>query len=146
MNIYIAADHGGLDLCDFLVDSLEHKGFSVHNTTAGQSDPTDDYPTMTKDAIQKVQNDPSSRGILICRNGVGVTIFANRFKGIRAGLSWNPDHAASHRLDDNTNILTLPADYISKEDALKIALTWLETDFSQDERHKRRIKLIEELA
>jgi len=84
-------------------------------------------------------------GVLICANGVGISIAANKFDGIRAALSWNPKHAASSRNDDGTNILVLPADYVTKEEALEILQTWLSTNFSGEDRHIRRIQKISEL-
>lgn len=77
--------------------------------------------------------------IIVCRNGVGVSVLANKFNGVRCALSWNPEHVKSARNDDNVNCLALPADYITKEVALQTALTFLETPFSNEERHKRRL-------
>jgi RpiB/LacA/LacB family sugar-phosphate isomerase len=90
--------------------------------------------------INKVLSAQGSMGILICKNGVGVCMMANKFKGIRAGLSWNIKHAVSSRNDDNTNILCLPADYIFEEEALKTVEAWLNTPFSKEERFSRRLK------
>ena len=81
-------------------------------------------------------------GILICANGVGMNISANKFKGVRASISWNSKHAATSRNDDKTNVLVLPSDFITKEEALEITQTWLSTDFSGEERHLRRIMKI----
>jgi len=150
MHIYLASDHGGFQLKNFLLDYLKGKDLPVEDMGPFDPNSTDDYPQITKLAITKVQESlgktPEDKAILICRNGVGVTIFANRHKGIRAGLSWGVAHAKSHRLDDDTNVLTLPADYIDNDLALEIVLAWLSTDFLQEERHIRRINQIEELS
>ena len=124
MKVYIASDHAGFKLKNFLINELQNSsrsgdggmsGYELINSGPKKYDSSDDYPLTTQGALKNVSADPASKGILICKNGVGVTIFANRFKNIRAGLSWTPEHAESHRLDDNTNVLTLPAEFISKE-------------------------------
>jgi ribose 5-phosphate isomerase B len=146
MKIYLTADHAGLNLKDYLVKSLEQEGKDVQDLGPAEHDPKDDYPITTKQAIQKVAENPDTRAIIICKNGVGVSIFANRFRGVRAGLSWNSEHAASHRKDDNTNVLALPAGYIPNKRALKIVKTWLNTEFQEEERHRRRLAQIEDLS
>ena len=146
MQIYISSDHGGFKLKNFLLTSLQNKGFSIEDTGPFELNPADNYPEITINAIKKVQENSNDRAILICRNGVGVTIFANRFTGVRAGLSWDKKHAASHRNDDDTNILCLPADYIDEETAVETTLTWLETVFSNEERHKNRLGQIEQFS
>ena len=80
----------------------------------------DDYPDFAKLVAEKIQENFENMGVLICANGVGMSIAANKFDGIRAALSWNPKHAASSRNDDGTNVLVLPADYVTKEEALEI--------------------------
>ncbi len=145
MKVHLSADHAGLDLKNFLLKALDKEGYDVIDEGPYSLDPKDDYPETTKETILKVKGE-DVRGILVCRNGVGVMIFANRFKGVRAGLSWNPKHAISHRTDDNTNILTLPSDYISKKSALKIAKAWLETEFHGEERHIRRLGQVEKYS
>lgn len=111
--------------------------------------PEDDYPDTIKGLMdtlsQKVQKYEATKevdtyAIIICRNGVGVSIMANKTKGVRCALSFSPEHAKSARQDDNANFLALPADYISKEVALQTALAFLETPFSNQERHVRRLK------
>ncbi len=84
--------------------------------------------------------------IVICKNGVGVSVLANKMEGVRCALSFNPEHAKSARQDDDANFLALPADYITKEAALQTALAFLETPFSNEERHTRRLKKLEEIA
>lgn len=140
--IFLASDHGGLDIKKELARFLEETGIPHEDLGPFTFDPDDDYPDFTDKLVKKMLETPDSRGVLICRNGVGVTIAANRNKGIRAGLSWNETHAASTRRDDDTNILTLPADYIKIHEALTIFKTWMDTPFSNAERHKRRLAKI----
>jgi len=115
------------------------RGYTIDDLGPDTYDPTDDYPDYAKkvaEAIASTQDDGT--GIVVCKNGVGVSVVANKFKDIRCALSWNPEHVKSARNDDNANILALPADYINKEVALQIALMFLETPCSMDDRHVRR--------
>lgn len=133
--IYITSDHGGLELKNYLVKSISEL-IDLGPTTL---DPEDDYPDFIPPLVDKVLDDKENMGIVICRNGVGVSMTANKFKGIRATLSFSTKHAESSRRDDNTNVLALPSDYISNEEALEIVKTWLTTPFSNKERHVRRV-------
>ncbi|HPD73868.1 MAG TPA: RpiB/LacA/LacB family sugar-phosphate isomerase [Patescibacteria group bacterium] len=143
--IYISSDHRGLELKKYLVESLVSVGLGIVDLGPKDSDPEDDYPDFAKLVAEKIQEDFENMGVLICANGVGISIAANKLDGIRAALSWNPKHAASSRNDDGTNVLVLPADYITKEEALEILHTWLSTNFSGEDRHIRRIQKIAEL-
>lgn len=91
----------------------------------------EEYQTLTEKSIT-----PS---ILICRNGVGVSTLANRLRGVRCALSWHPEHIKSARNDDDANCLAIPADHVTKELALETTLTFLQTPFSNEERHIRRL-------
>jgi len=143
--LYIASDHGGFHLKNYLIKFLAEKGIEITDMGAQAFDENDDYPDFVIPVVRKLQENPNDRAILICRNGVGVSVAANRFKGIRTGLSWNSVHAASSRADDDTNVLALGADYINAIDAEEIVLSWLNTSFSGSERHKRRLEKIEAL-
>lgn len=147
--IHIASDHGGFELKNYLVAKLTDLGYQVTDLGPKEYNPEDDYPDTIKGLMdtlsQKVQKYEATKevdtyAIIICRNGVGVSIMANKTKGVRCALSFSPEHAKSARQDDNANFLALPADYISKEVALQTALAFLETPFSNQERHVRRLK------
>ncbi len=140
--IFLSSDHGGLDIKKELARFLEETGIPHEDLGPFTLDPQDDYPDYTDKLVKKMLATPDSRGVLICKNGVGVTIAANRYKGIRAGLSWNEAHAASSRRDDDTNVLTLAADYTKIHEALTIFKSWMNTPFSNEERHKRRLAKI----
>lgn len=140
--IFIASDHGGFDLKNKIVKHFEekyHGAVSILDLGPSALNPEDDYPLYVKPVIEKVLEDPVNKGILICKNGVGVCMVANKAEGIRAGLSWNTKHAASSRNDDDTNILCLPADYISEKDAIETVEVWLKTEFGNKERYVRRL-------
>jgi len=83
----------------------------------------DDYPDYVIPVMRKLQNDPTAKAILLCRNGVGVSIAANKFKNIRCALCFDEKQAQSSKTDDNANCLALPAEYISAEKATEIATT-----------------------
>ena len=137
--IYISSDHGGYGLKSYLVSELAKKGVVLTDIGPEKLDMEDDYPEFAALLAVKVTENPENKGILICRNGVGMSISANKYRGIRAALSWNPDHALSSRRDDDSNVLVLPADYISDEEALKIVDVWLNTPFKGEERFVRRL-------
>ncbi len=141
--VYVASDHGGFELKNYLTKELTAKGFNVEDLGFKTYDPEDDYPDLTL-KLSLATHESTIPTIVICRNGVGVSILANRIKGVRCALSFNPDHAKSARRDDDANFLALPADYITKETALETALAFLETPFSNEERHIRRIGKIDE--
>jgi ribose 5-phosphate isomerase B len=144
--IYIASDHTGLKLKKHISDFLFLQKIEFKDLGPQELDPNDDYPDFAIDVCTKVLEDPRvNRGILICKNGVGMVITANRLHGIRATLSWNPQHAQSSRLDDDTNVLCLPAEYINERDALEIVETWLHTDFLNEDRYTRRLQKIENI-
>jgi ribose 5-phosphate isomerase B len=142
MKILIASDHGGFKLKDYLIDVFTKSNIDFFDFGPKELNNNDDYTDFVFPLAERVSKEDKVFGILICRNGVGVCISANKVKGIKAGISWNVSHAKSSRRDDNTNILCLPADYLDEKDALNIVLGWLDTKFSEEERHLRRLNKI----
>src|SRR4030042_7074454 len=137
MLIYIGADHRGFELKESLKNFLMNKGYEVIDVGNTKFDENDDYPDFAKAVGFAVSQDPNARrGILVCGSGVGVDIVANKFKGERSSLAFNPDQAFLARNDDDANVLSLPADFLNEEDAEKILGTWLATAFSGKEPHK----------
>lgn len=144
--IYIGSDHRGFDLKETLKKSLKLAGYSVTDLGNAVKDENDDYPGFAASVAEKVSSEfETARGILICGSGVGVSVVANKFKNIRCAQVGNPDQAFDSRNDDNSNILALGANYLDDETAKKIVVTWLETPFSGDERHRRRLDEISSL-
>jgi len=143
--IYISSDHGGFNLKKYLIETFKNKGMKIEDLGPKELNALDDYPDFASELAKKVQENPENKGILICRNGVGMSITANRFKGVRAALSWSAEHAASSRRDDDSNVLTLPADYISEIEATDIVEKWLNTQFSGEERMQRRLEKLSSL-
>lgn len=126
-----------------LVNYIKSKGYEVADMGAETYDENDDYPDYAmKVALNVSLEYENSKGIVICGSGVGVSVVANKFERIRCALVQNTDQAYDSRNDDDSNILALPSDYVDMETAKKIVFTWLETPFSDEARHERRIDKI----
>ncbi len=143
--LFIASDHGGYALKKRLLRYIENE-LQLPITDLGPKnyDAEDDYPPYAEDLAQKVK-ESQGRGILICKNGIGVCIAANKVDGIRAGIGYNLMAAETMMLDDNTNVLCLAGKLGSEEHAMAIVHKWLETNFSEAERHKRRLEEVKEI-
>ena len=146
MLICIGADHRGFQLKENLKKFLKDRGYEVVDVGNDKYDESDDYPDFARLVGRTVSQDPFNRkGILICRSGVGVDIVANKFKGARSALVFNPDQAYLSRYDDNATILSLAAEFLDEETAEQILKTWLATPFSNEEQHKKRLEKISEI-
>ena len=146
MIIYIASDHRGFELKNYLINFLKGKGYEVVDSGNVQYDKSDDYPDFAKVVAEKVSLDrENARGIVLCGSGVGVDVVANKFRGVRSALVTSTDQAFDSRNDDDSNVLSLPTNYTEKSDAEKIVIIWLETPFSGDKRHVERLKKIDEI-
>ncbi len=144
--IYLASDHGGYKLKEHLKKYLKAEKVEFEDVGAKKLLKNDDYPDYAKVASQKVSRNPMRDvAILICRSGQGVCIVANKFKNVRAALVWNTMEAKMSRNDDMTNVLCLPSDYISYNMAENIVDVWLNTAYSTETRHLRRVKKISDL-
>lgn len=143
--IYISSDHSGFNLKNYLIKTFKDKGVDFEDLGPKELDGGDDYPDFAINLVKMVEENPENKGILICRNGVGMSVVANRFKGIRAALSWSAIHAKSSRNDDDSNVLTIPADYINEIEAVDTVETWLNTPFSGEERMARRLAKLNSL-
>jgi ribose 5-phosphate isomerase B len=147
MIVYIGADHRGFELKESIKTFLGESGYTVNDLGNDHYDKDDDYVDFASAVSEKVRTDlVNSKGILICGSGIGMDIAANKLSQIRSSLCFSQDHAMSARNDDDANILSLPADYIDIDQAKKIISVWLQTPFSNEERHKRRLKKIGELG
>lgn len=143
--IYIGADHGGFQLKEQIKLWLKEDGVEVEDLGADSLDPEDDYPDFIIPVAEKVASDPGSLGIVIGRSGNGEAITANKVKGARAAVCLNVEMAKKAKEHNNANILSVGADYIQEEEVKNIVKTFLETPFSNEERHVRRHKKDEEL-
>jgi len=140
MQIFIGADHRGFELKNILRDWLRREGHEVVDLGAEEYNKDDDYPDFGIRVAQAVADDPGdSFGITICGSGVGMAVVADKVKGVRAGMIHDPEIARASRRDDDINVLALGADYIDSDMAKEVISAWLDTDFSGEERHVRRI-------
>lgn len=140
MKIFIGSDHRGFDLKEQLKLSLKRRGFTVEDVGNFFYDPYDDYPDFAQKVGQLVSRRRKSFGVVICGSGVGVCIAANKVRGVRAVLAFSDEVAKVSRRDENTNVLCLGADFISPQKALRIIQRWLKTPFSNQIRHRRRVR------
>ena len=141
--IALGSDHGGFELKREIAAHLEERGLEYKDF--GTFSPAScDYPIYARAVAKAVASGECDRGILICGTGIGVSITANKIRGIRAALCGDCFSAEATRLHNDANILTLGARVTGPGLALKIVDTFLDTPFSGDERHLRRISMIEE--
>ncbi|MBI5037457.1 MAG: ribose 5-phosphate isomerase B [Candidatus Kerfeldbacteria bacterium] len=138
--IAIAADHGGFELKQALIEALDARGYQTHDFGTKTNDPVD-YPDYIRDVCRAVSK--SWHGILICGTGIGMSIAANRFHGIRAALCHDTETARLSRQHNNANVLCLGGRVLTAEQAIEIVTVWLTTEFSGEERHQRRLDKIE---
>ena len=141
--IAIGSDHGGFELKQEIMAHLEKRGLEYKDF--GTYTPEScDYPVYGKAVAHAVASGECERGIIICGTGIGISITANKIPGIRAALCTDCFCAEATRLHNDANILALGGRVVGPGLALKIVDTFLDTPFSGDERHKRRISMIED--
>ena len=141
--IGIGSDHGGFALKEAIKKHLEERGLEYRDYGT-YSNASCDYPVYGRAVAKAVAAGECELGILICGTGIGISITANKVPGIRAALCSDCFSAEATRLHNNANILALGARVLGEGLAFKIVDTFLDTPFSNDERHIRRISMIEE--
>ena len=141
--IAIGSDHGGYALKQVLMAHLDKRGLA-YKDFGTYSEASCDYPVYAKAVAHAVADGECERGILICGTGIGVSMTANKIPGIRAALCGDCFSAEATRLHNDANILCMGARVVGEGLALKITDTFLDTPFSGDERHVRRISMIED--
>ncbi len=138
--IAFGSDHGGVELKDFLVESLRAAGAAVRDCgTHGKE--SVDYPDYAREVCQRVVSGEAARGVLVCTSGIGMSIAANKFPGVRAALVLDLDGARSSREHNDANVLVLSGAKTDKLLAREILDAWLATPFAGG-RHQRRIDKI----
>lgn len=140
--IAIGADHGGYEYKKQIIRELENKGYTVKDFGTDSAESCD-YPIYAKLVANAIANNEYDKGILICGTGIGMSIVANKTKGIRAALCSDLFSARATREHNDSNILCLGARVIDIKSAIEITNIWLETPFSNEERHIKRINMIE---
>ena len=140
--IAVGCDHGGYELKLEILKYLEKKGLEYKDIGCDSLESVD-YPIYAKKVGQAILDGECEKGILICGTGIGISITANKMKGIRCALCSDCFSAEATRLHNDTNIVALGGRVVGPELAIKIVDTFLHTPFSGDERHARRISMIE---
>ena len=138
MKIAIGCDHGALDLKNAVIAHLESKNYEVVNFGTDTLDSCD-YPDYVGAAAKAVAEGACDRGIVLCTTGIGASIVANKVDGVRCALLGDTWSAKMTRLHNDTNVMALGAGIVGKNLAMEIVDTWLDTEFSGDARHARRI-------
>lgn len=142
MRIHIGSDHAGLELKNELVSYLQSKGHEVKDHGPHEYDALDDYPDFCIPCAQGVVADPGSLGIVLGGSGNGEQIAANKVKGVRAALAWSIETAKLAREHNNANVVGVGGRMHSIEECKQIIDAFIETPFTNDERHVRRINKI----
>lgn len=144
MKIAIGSDHGGFDLKEKIIAHLKERGDEVDDK--GCFDKTSvDYPVYGKAVAESVAGGEADKGIVVCTTGIGISITANKVPGIRCALCSETVSARYTRLHNDANVLALGGAFTGPIPALEIVDTFLDTPFSGEEKHQRRINMISEL-
>lgn len=146
VKIAIGADHRGAALKEYLITSLTHHNNELLSWFDVGCDNTIycDYPEYAVLVANKLLSGEADRGVLLCGTGVGMAVTANRFPGIYAALVWNSEIAKLSREHDKSNVLVLPADYVTHQQAYDMINGWLSAEF-QEGKYQHRIDLIDSL-
>ena len=142
MRVYLGSDHAGFELKARLVQWLTQAGHEPVDCGPSSYQPDDDYPVYVMRAASSAVADPGSLGIVIGGSGNGEQIASNKVPGVRAALAWTTETARLARQHNDANVLSLGAREYSIEDAVAFAKVFVETPFSGEARHKRRLDMI----
>lgn len=144
MKIAISYDHGGFDIKDDIIKTIQELGHEVINFGPNTNDSVD-YPDFIYPCAKAVAHDEVDLGIIICGTGIGASIVANKVRGIRCALVNSVEVAELTREHNNSNVLALAGRTTDLETNIAIVKAWLSTPFSDDERHIKRIRKISEI-
>ncbi|CDE25421.1 sugar-phosphate isomerase RpiB/LacA/LacB family [Clostridium sp. CAG:440] len=141
--IAIGSDHGGYKLKEEIKKYFDEKGIEYRDFGTDSEERTD-YPIYAKKVAQAVQSKECEGGILLCRSGYGMTVVANKFKGIRAASISNEEAAKFAKADDDINVITLGGDYLTINEAICIIRNWLAAEFKGG-RYAERLEMINDI-
>ncbi len=139
--IIVGCDHAGFKLKSIIIDYLKQNNYEVYDAGT-YTDESCDYPIIAKQVANEIVNKNFDKGILICGSGIGMSIAANKVKGIRAAVVSDTCSAKMSRLHNDSNILCMGERIVGKELAKDITAIWLNTGF-QGERHQKRIEMLD---
>lgn len=144
LKIAIGADHRGYEQKTIIQQAVTLDTRRIEWTDVGAfSKKRTDYPPFAYDVVEAMRSGRAELGVLLCGSGAGMAIAANRFAKIYAALAWNVETARRAREEDFANILVLPSDYITDQQAVEMVIAWLSAPFL-DERYEKRIEMIDE--
>jgi ribose 5-phosphate isomerase B len=141
--IALAADHAGYEEKEKIKQTLDELGVEYVDMGTASTDSVD-YPDYAKKVGEAVSRGDFDQGLLVCGSGTGMAIAANKVRGVRAAVAWNEDIARLAREHNDANVLSLPARFMSDEDAAKVVKAWFAADF-EGGRHAKRVEKITEL-
>ncbi|MCW2810667.1 MAG: ribose-5-phosphate isomerase [Friedmanniella sp.] len=142
MRVHIGSDHAGFELKEYLVASLTADGHDVVDHGPAEYDAEDDYPVYCIPAAEAAVAEPGSLCVVIGGSGNGEQIAANKVTGTRAALAYNRDTAELARLHNDANVISVGARMHTQEEVLELVRVFLATEFSGEDRHRRRIELL----
>ena len=143
--IYIGSDHRGFQLKGKLKSLLTEWGYEYEDVGPFEYNKDDDYPNFGEAVAKRVAVDKGSRGILICGSGIGIDVTANKIDGVRAGTIAEPEQARASVHDEDLNVLSLSADFLSEDKAIEIVKAFLEAKYGKEERYERRLEEIKNI-
>lgn len=147
MKVYLATDHAGFELKEKVKSYLQKLGYELEDCGAYEYDKDDDYPDFISKAAEKVSKNPDSRAIIFGSSGQGEAMVANKFKNIRAAVYYGKEQQIPSltRQHNDSNILSLGARFLKEDEAIVAVKLFLQTPFSNEERHVRRIEKIKKI-
>lgn len=147
MEVYLATDHAGFELKEKVKEFLKKEGYEIKDFGATVLDPEDDYPDFISQAAEAVSKDPSNKAIIFGGSGQGEAIVANKFPNVRAAVYYGraEEMPSLTRQHNDSNILSLGARFLTEEEAAEAVKLFLETPFSEELRHVRRIEKIKKI-
>lgn len=141
--LYLGADHGGFALKKVIKDYLEQQGYAVTDCGNAVFDATDNFPDYVLPVVKGVQADPANRGILVCGSGIGMSIAANHYAGIRAALVTNVDYARLARQHNDANVLCLGGRFLDEASAKAIVDLFLTTPVDPNPKYQQRMHAVD---
>jgi ribose 5-phosphate isomerase B len=145
MKIYLATDHAAFELKEYVKRGLSEGGYDIEDCGAATFDPNDDYPDLIQIAAKKVAGDKGSFAAVFGKSGTGEAIVANKIKGVRAVIAFNEQNVKLAREHNNANVISIGSDFVNNEQAIAFIRLFVNTQFSSDERHHRRVDKISQL-
>ena len=142
MKISIGTDHGGFELKNHLLEVITSSGYDVLDKGAHKFDPNDDYPDFAKLVAKSIQKGETTKGIIICGSGVGASITATKFKGVRAAICHDSYSASQGVEHDDMNVLCLGSRIVGLEVAKELVKAFLTAEYTHEERHQRRLEKV----